>query len=354
MQGVSTTGFVRTLTTLSFAALMAAGLAAPANAQSVTDLAKLSGPDRMQRLIEGAKKEGTLTLYTSQTPDDVAVIISTFEKKYGIKVRLWRGSSEDILQRSVVENRAKRYEADVYETNGPEMEALSRENLLQPIESPVFADLIPEAVAPKSWIGTRLNIITGAINTNQVKKADAPKSYEDLKDPKWKGKLGIEAGDADWFATVVTAMGEEKGLKLFKDIVATNGVSVRKGHTLLANLVSSGEIPVSLTVYLYKANQFKTKGAPIDSFILPPAVGRVNGVGVAAQSPHPHAAILFFDFLLTDSQQILAEREFFPTNKKYLQLPEGLDLKLVDSGLMLDQGKKWDKLFQEIVLRQSR
>src|SRR5262249_7612388 len=158
----------------------------------------------------------------------------------------------NVLQRGVVEAGAGRHEADIFETNGPEMEALVREKILTPVNSPAVDNLIPEArFAHASWVGSRLNIFAFAYNTNKVKKEELPKTYEDLLDPRWKGRLGIEAEDADWFSGVVGQMGEARGLKLWKDIVATNAVSIRKGHTLLTNLVASGEIPMAITVYNY-------------------------------------------------------------------------------------------------------
>lgn len=345
---------------LALIGLVVPFLAPPALAQSTTaptvaTVAMYKGPDRMQRLIDGAKKEGTLTIYTSMTVKDMDALTTAFEKKYGIKARVWRSSSENILQRAVVENRAGRFEADLFESDGSAMEALRREKLMQEVKSPALADLLPEAIPPhRAWIGTRLNIITAAYNTNLVKKDELPKTYEDLLDSKWKGKLGIEADDADWFATVVAAMGEENGLRLFKNIVAKDGISVRKGHTLLANLVASGEVPLALTVYLYKVDQLKNNGAPIDKFVLPPVVARINGIGLARKAPHPHAAMLFFDFMLTDGQTILAHREFWPTNRKVKQLPDQFGLKFVDSAKQLDEGDKWDKLYKEIVANQSR
>ena len=106
-----------------------------------------------------------------------------------------------------------------------------------------------------------------------IKKEDLPKTYEDLLDPKWKGKLGIEAKDQDWFATVVQSDGRRaaRAPKFFRDLVAKNGISVRKGHTLLNNMVVSGEVPLALTVYNYMPEQAKKKGAPIDWFALEPA-----------------------------------------------------------------------------------
>jgi iron(III) transport system substrate-binding protein len=281
-------------------------------------------------------------------------LTDAFEKKYGVKTSAWRGSSENIVQRAVVESRGKRPTADLFESDSSIMEALHREKLLQEVTSPYTKDLMPQALAHKDWVGTRIQIIAAAYNANLVKREDAPKTYADLADPKWKGKLGIEAEDADWFATVVTSLGEEKGLDLFKKIVSANGVSVRKGHTLLANLVVSGEIPFSITTYVYKVAQYKASGAPIDWLVLPPAVARVNGVGVATQPPHPHAALLFYDFMLSDGQDILAKRDFFPTNQKVKPLPEGLDPVFVDSAKMIDEGDKWDKLYKRTVLEQSR
>ena len=330
---------------------------APALSQttSVAEVAGLQGADRAQRLVEGAKKEGTLTLYGSAPPDDLAALTGAFEKKYGIKVRIWRSSSENIVQRGVTEMRAGRHEVDVIETNGPDMEAIYREKLLQEVKSPYVADLIPGAIRPhREWVGTRLNIIVAAYNTKLIRKEDLPKSFEDLANPRWKGKLGIEASDFDWFATVVNELGEAKGLKLFHDMVTANGVSVRKGHTLLTNLVVAGEVPLALTVYHYKAEQLKNSGAPIDWFILPPAVARFQGVGVARRAPHPHAAVLFFDFMLTDAQEILSKRDFSPASRKIETSLSKTPIKFVDPKQMLDEDEKWTKLYADIVTRQAR
>jgi iron(III) transport system substrate-binding protein len=344
---------------LVLAALVTPLLTLPAVAQTpvstLADLAGYQGADRTQKLIEGAKKEGNLTIYTSAPVDDVKVLTEAFERKYGVKVRIWRGSSEHVLQRGVVETRAGRYEADIFETNGPEMEALHREKILQAVKSPLLAELMPEAIFPhREWVGTRLNIFVGAFNTNLVSKEDVPKTYEGFLDVKWKDKLGIEAEDHDWFAAVISTMGEEKGLQLFREIVAKNGISVRKGHTLLTNLVASGEVPLALTVYNYKAEQLKNNGAPLDWFVIPPAFARVNGVGVSRTAPHPHAAVLFYDFMLKEAQQLLAARDFTPTNVTVKDLPAGMPLKFIDPKVILDEGEKWAKLYNEIIVSRSK
>ena len=331
------------------AATLLGARGAYAQAGGAASLAQYQGADRVQRLVEGAKKEGELSIYTSAPVDDVKVFTDAFEKKYGVKARVWRSSSEKVLQRGVTEARANRHDVDIFETNGPEMEALVREKILTPVQSPMLADLIPEArFKHASWVGTRLNIFAFGYNTKLVKKEELPKKYEDLLDPRWKGRLGIEAEDADWFAGVVSQMGEQNGVKLWKEIVAKNGVSVRKGHTLLTNLVVSGEIPLAITVYNYKAEQLKNKGAPIDWFVIPPAIARANGVGVAASAPHPHAALLWFDWELSEEgQKLLFSRDFVPTSRKVETNLNKFPLKFVNSAQMLDEGQKWEKLYAE-------
>jgi iron(III) transport system substrate-binding protein len=319
------------------------------------DATGYQGADRQQRLLEGAKKEGELQLYTSTPADEISVLITAFEKKYGIKVKLWRSGSDMVVQRLVSEGRARRFEADVIEADGTNLEALYREQLLQEVKSPNLADLIPQAIPPhRQWVAARVNIFTLAYNTNLVKKSDLPKSWSDLLDPKWKGKLGIEAADADWFATMMGELGEAKGLKLFRDIVATNGISVRKGHTLLANLVASGEVPLGLTVHNFKAEQFKRNGAPIDWFIIPPAVAQLNGIAVSRNAPHPNAAVLFYDFMLSDGQTVLAQHDYMTTNKKYPTPLSKLPLKFMDHKTVLDESDKWNKLYQDIIVKQVR
>ena len=191
---------------------------------------------------------------------------------------------------------AKKYDVDVVHIGSPEMEALAREQVLLPINSPVHKDLQPGSVpAHRQWAATLLSVWVQVYNTKLVKKESLPKTYKDLLDPKWKGKLGIEGKDEDWFASVVDVMGGgETGLKFFRDLMATNGLSVRQGHTLLNNLVISGEVPLALNIYNYMPEQAKKKGAPIDWFALEPAIARSNAVGVARHAPHPErrAAVL--------------------------------------------------------------
>ena len=341
------------LATLMAAAAAAVPTVAAAQAAArgtMAELARYEGADRTQRLIDGAKKEGTLSIYTSAQTDDMGALVAGFEKKYGLKVSVWRSGSENVLQRAVTEARGNRFTVDIVETNGPELESLHREHIFTAVKSPLLSQLIPQAIHPHGeWVGTRLNVFVQAYNPKVVKKEDLPKSWDDLLQPKWKGKLGIEAEDQDWLAGVASLLGEPKATKLFKEVVATNGISVRKGHTLLTQLVQSGEIPFALTVYNYKAEQLKRKGAPIEWITVGPAIARPNGIGVAARAPNPHAALLFFDYEISEEgQRILLTRDFVPTNTKVDTPLNKIPMQFVNAAAMLDAGDKWTDLYQQI------
>jgi spermidine/putrescine-binding protein len=220
---------------VTFAA--AANAATPAKSKH-SDIYMYQGPDREARILENARKEGSVSLYTSLNLKDSVPITEAFEKKYGVKVSLWRASSEKVVQRAVTEARGGRFTPDVFETNGPEMEALYREQLLDTFYSPTFKDLPPEAFPKhRHYVPDRFNFFVVGWNTNLVKPQDVPNSYQDLLDPKWTGRIGMEASDVDWFGAMVKYMGEDKGLEYFRKLAALKP-ALRTGHTLIAELVT--------------------------------------------------------------------------------------------------------------------
>jgi len=322
---------------------------------TVEDIARYSGPDREERLLATAKQKGGLTLYTNAPAPDNMALVSAFERKYGLKVNSWRAGSEEITQRVVTEARANRFVADAVLNNGPGLEALHREGLLQAVASPYLDNLYPSAIpAHKEWAGFCFNVLLAAYNTNLVSKDELPKSYEDLRDPKWKGRLGIEADDSDWFAGVVQELGEDKGIALFRDIAATNQLSVRKGHSLLMNLVSAGEVPLALTVFVYTAEQTKKAGAPVDWAVIPPLVAMPNAIAVLKNAPNPAAGILFFDFMLNEAQKsVLPGLDYVVTDRR---IPAPLDrdsIKMIDVNAILDNGDKWYATYSEAIAGKS-
>src|SRR5258706_800887 len=213
------------------------------------DLYLYEGADRRQKLLSRAKKGGAVVLYPRMTLEDASPLVGAFETKYGIKVNMWRAVNQKLVQRAVAEARANRHGVDVFEGSGPGLEILHREALLEKFFSPWFADIPPEAFprhgyyAPDNFLFTVMGY-----NTRLVKPDQVPATYDDLLQPKWRGRLGIEASNVAWFAAVAKAMGEEKGLAYFRKLAAMEP-QIRSGHTLMTELLAAGEIPIVLTLY---------------------------------------------------------------------------------------------------------
>jgi iron(III) transport system substrate-binding protein len=337
---------------LGLALLAPAASTVPAQTRTLPVIAADTAPDRMQRLAAGARQEGTLSLYTSRVAEDTTPVTDAFTRKYGVAVQVWRASNQDVIQRVVAESRAGRCPADVISSGTPALEPLYREQLLQPVKSPTTAELMPQALRPHgAWVGVSVNIISAAYNTDLVKPQDVPQSYEDLKSPKWKGRLAIEAEDADWFAALAGKLGEEKAVALFTDIVRRNGVSTRTGHTLLANMVAAGEVPLAMTVYSYKPEQLARAGAPMRPLYLPPLIALATGVSVTRCAPHPNAAVLYYEFMLREGQEVLAKRDIVPTNLTVKPLPANVEITFMDPVAMLDNGPKWTALWNTIFIK---
>lgn len=316
------------------------------------DILSYQGPDREKRLVERAKQEGTLTIYTSLAPTESKPMAAAFEKKYGVKVELWRSQSERVVQRVLSEAQAGRHAVDVIATNGPEMESLSREKVLTTYFTPHAADL-PAAGIPKHrlWMPDRLQFFVVGYNTNVVKKEDLPKSIMGFADPKWKGKLGIEAGDAEWMAMLVKKWGEGPGMAFFRKLSEMRP-EVRKGHVLLAQLIAAGEIPVGLTAYSANVETLKRKGAPIDYAPID-AIARTQGIGIYRNAPRPAAALLYVDFVLSaeDGQKLYESMGRPPVNTKIKSNLTNFSYTFLDPATVIDEAEKWDKLWEELFLK---
>ena len=310
------------------------------------------GADREARLIERARQEGSVVLYTSLAPTESKPLAEAFEKKYGIKVELWRALSDKVVQRVVTEGQAKRHSVDVVETNGPEMEMLAREKLLAEFHSPHIADLPAEAIpAHRLWFPDRLNFFVVGYNTQKVQRSEIPATYEGFTDPKWKGRIGLEATDAEWMATLIKAWGEEKGMDYFRKLSAMKP-DVRKGHVLLAELVAAGEVPVGLTMYNSNIVSLKRKGAPIDFVPVQPVAARPQGIGVARNAPHPNAALLFADFVLSpEGQRLFESMGRVPASPRVKSELNNFPFTMIEPATVLEEAEKWEKLWNDFFLR---
>jgi iron(III) transport system substrate-binding protein len=313
------------------------------------------GADRAERLVAQARKEGSLSLYSTMTLEDATPLLAAFEKKYGLKVRMWRAVNQKLVQRAVAEARAGQHAVDAFEGSGPGLEILHQEGLLEKFHSPMFAD-IPREAFPRHGYYAPDNLLFTVMgyNTRLVKPAEVPTTFEDLLAPKWRGKLGIEASNVAWFAAVVKAMGEEQGLAYFQKLAAT-GPQIRSGHTLMTELVAAGEIPIALTLYNQAVDKLKEKGAPIDWKALSPAFGRADGVAMAKHASHPHAALLFADFVLSpEGQRIIKDRNRVPVNRTVDSSFDQRVFRIIDLAALLEDWETWEKRWQTLFLRERR
>ena len=333
--------------------------AAQSKALSPAELALYKGKDRETILLEGAKKEGQITFYTSNTW--VAGPVSQeFEKKYPfIRANVWRSDSKSLLKRLTEEHTAGRYLADVVETSPEYVTLLVRNNLLQEHFSPELAAYDDDAkVKGKSgvlaWTNREIYISLG-YNTRLISAADAPKTLRDYLDPKWKGKMSIAGTTTgtQWIGAVIDAMGREFLEKLGAQEISVQNMS----GAALSGLVASGEVPLSPTIFNSNIFTHKQKNAPVEWRAIDPVIAGVGSSGMIVNAPHPHAALLFLDYLhSTLGQQVAmkgglssARTDIGSLEQKFKKIymeskygPEELEKKF----------NEWEALMRKLFIRQ--
>jgi iron(III) transport system substrate-binding protein len=186
-----------------------------------------------------------------------------------------------------------------------------------------------------------------AYNTKLVAPDEVPKTYEDLLNPKWSGRIGLEAADVQWFGAVAKSMEEAKGIEFFRRFAA-NKPSMRNGHTLMAELVAAGELAMAADAHVQGIARLKDKGAPVEWKALQPAFGQPSSVGVAKRAPHPNAALLFADFVLSrEGQEIIRSRNRVPSSRAVDSPLNKFRYELIDPAIVLDEWTKWERLWNE-------
>ncbi len=342
--------------TLAAVAMALVAMASPAWAQgaklSPAELAAYTGADRERLLVEGAKKEGKALWYTSLTGGPNLEIPKAFEAKYpGVKIEVYRGSSEDLAAKIMAEAQAKRYLVDTIETTLPVLKLMREQKLVMPFTSPHLARY-PDQAKEKAgkglffWAYARESYIGLAYNKNSIPANAVPKSYEDLLKPELAGKIGFATSDTGSrvIAAMVKFKGEEFVKKLRRQNITLHAVS---GRAIL-DMVISGEVGLSPTVFLSHSRVSMGKGAPIQWVAMDVVPTNAGGVALAAHAPHPAAAILLADFILApEGQKVLAKFGLDsaanePSFKRWY--PE--------QGLTTEQyereSDRWDKLLREI------
>ncbi|MEA2538619.1 MAG: iron(III) transport system substrate-binding protein [Chloroflexota bacterium] len=334
----------------------ASGTAASPSGQTEAEkvYAKLGPGSGAERLLEAAKAEGELTLYTSMTSDVIAAVSGAFTDKYGIDVNVYRAGSETVLQRVDQEQKANFQGGnDVVETNFLEMFEMSQLGYLSPFPGDAKKAVV-QAGQFDNWTATRFNNFVVSWNTNLVPAGQEPKSWEDLADPKWKGKISMEAGDFDWFLSLWSYWKEQGKTDdeigaIFKGI-ASNSLIVT-GLSVQGELLAAGEFSVAVSNYSYLVERVRKAGGPVAwKPTVQPVIARPNGVGLMRTASHPAAALLFTDWLLTDGQKVIAEQGLTPSTPVAGddQLA-GLKIIPVDIDAIATDAKKWEDMYDELL-----
>lgn len=319
----------------------------------------LSGQARTDELKTCAEEEGALSIYTSNT--DIDDVVEGFEDEFDVDVSVYRANSESVLQRVLQEQKAKFFGSDVLETNALELNVANKEGFLAPYESELREQVREEGQA-ENWTATRFNTFVVGWNTDLVKPGQEPKTLEELADPKWKGKLSMEVGDVDWFTALVQHMleqgkSEQEAVEFFKKLAANSKIA--KGHTVQGELLSAGQFAVALSSYSHTIDKAADKGAPVawkpaSGEPVQPVVVRPNGIGLMKTATNPCAAMAFVDWELTGGQKVFEEKFRVGATEDAAKAIAALDVVSVPEQDLLDNAKKWDDLYAEVIQTGSK
>jgi len=290
---------------LAFSSIIVRGVTGQETAgQILAKLNNLSPEKRQKALIEGAKLEGELTIYSGMRQDQLVPFSKMFNKRFPfLKVNAFRVAGRRAVIKTQTEFRAGQHLVDVVNGRSTVGYALKMGGILDPYFSPQ-RKFIPAAYKDKEGYFPPLYVIPVVLgyNPNLVKPSEVPKRYEDLLDPKWKGKIFLDTEDFEWFTVLLNQFGREKGLKFMKKL-AKQDLLLRRGRTLQTQLLLAGERHMAVSLHAHTVLDFKEKGAPIDWTILDPFFAKVNVISLIRHAPHPHAAALYIDWALSEEGQ---------------------------------------------------
>ncbi|MFC1816600.1 ABC transporter substrate-binding protein [Thermodesulfobacteriota bacterium] len=264
-----------------------------------------------QSVIEGAKKEGKLVVYTSMNVVNMNTMLEAFKKKYPfMKTEVYRSKSQLILNKLVQETRVRKYIADAFSLTFPIWNELIGKGLVGKYDSPE-RKAYPKGMKDQdnNWTVLYLQVQGMAYNTDHVPADVAPQNYEDLMHPRWKGKkIAMDYREQTWFAVMLEILGEEKGLDFMRRL-AEQDLYLRENKTLLTQLLAAREFPILVNTYIDTAAKIKGDGAHIEwrpgSNPIPAST---HLVGLYSHSQRPNAAKLFVDYMLSaEGQNILAK-----------------------------------------------
>jgi iron(III) transport system substrate-binding protein len=300
------------------------------------------------QLVERARKEGTFLLYTSMNAPDVNQLFDGFRQRYPfIAPKSYTTRSAALLERVITEARAGKFLSDVIQGNAFTLFLLGKRGHLEPYPSPEAKSFPASYRDPAgNWVAAYLQLNVIAYNSKLVSPAEAPKGYEDLLAPTWKGRMGLDDKQYIWFDGLLKTMGQEKALAYFKRL-ATQGINFRSGNTLLANLLAAGEFALLINARPESIDELKQKGAPLEWVAPRPTTANVLPIGITKNAQHPNAGRLFMDYMLSeDGQKRLSAMGRTPTRPGVSaanpRLSQGLEIAVNDPGM----AERFDKVVE--------
>jgi iron(III) transport system substrate-binding protein len=337
--------------------LIAANAFAATAPKSIGELALYQGADREKLLIDGAKREGQFTLYTSHTW--FRTFVKEFEKKYPfVKASEWRNDSKNVIRKVFEEGKAGRVLADVVETTADGMGVMKREGLFQEFYSPE-ARFYPNELKPRGkngffYLPNRETYNSLGFNTKIIPPATAPRNLKELLDPRWKGKMAITSTTtgARWIGNIIENLGRE-----FLDKLGDQDVSVQDmAPAALVNLVVSGEVPLSPTIFDANVTLAKQKGAAVEWRPLEPVVATVGSAALIAKAANPHTALLFIDYLLSkEGQQLIMKGGLWSPREDLGTLEQKFKKNYLDEKYSSEEIEvkigQWETLLRQIFIR---
>jgi iron(III) transport system substrate-binding protein len=269
---------------------------------------RMAEKDRAETVEREARKEGELIWYAAMESDRAGELIKAFESKYPfVKIRFQPGGAGRQLEQLLVEHRTKKPRADIINTRRSYVGVMAKAGAVARYRTPLRASLRDGFTDKEGFVnGIYAQPRVFLFNTRMVARDKAPQSFEDLLDPRWKDKLGMDTTDYDWLASLIDYYGRGKALELAGKL-AKQQLNLRRGPTLLAQLAVAGEFPLVIDAFPEEIMQMKSAKAPVDFIFSEPfvAVKTPTTVSISAGAPHPHAAALFVDFLLSKLGQDL-------------------------------------------------
>src|SRR5438046_884783 len=278
-------------------------------AATVDEITLYNKPDPHKILVDGARKEGKISWYTSLIVDQVVrPVKEAFEKKYPfLQVEYFRGNSERLVQKMFAEYQGKRYEVDIVDgtVTAP---MVKNGGYLQRFYSPHLAEYPAELKDPQGYWGvSNVYYFTLGYNTRMVKPNEVPKTYEDLLNPRWKGQMmwstSRSSGAPMFIGNVLLSMGPEKGKAYLQKLKAQNIAKSTASNRQILDLTIAGEFPIALHIFNHHAYISKMAGAPVDWYGIEPVTATIQTIALAKNTPHPHAAMLLLDFVLSEQGQ---------------------------------------------------